>query len=158
MDDLEKRVPLFNKIVVVIGENTRASTVIGNITDAPYINSLGQSGASFVSSFAIEHPSQPNYLDLLSGSNQGITNNLTPPAHFTTPNLARELFSAGKIFADYSEDLPYTGFDSISSGLYVRRHNPVANWTGTGSNQVPYSFNKPFSEWPSHYSQLPDVC
>jgi acid phosphatase len=39
----------------------------------------------------------------------------------------------------------------------VRRHNPVANWTGTGVNQVPEYFNHPFSEFPSHYWRLPDV-
>ena len=158
LNEASDHVPPFSKIVVVIGENTKASTVIGNITDAPYINSLGQSGASFISSFAIEHPSQPNYLDLFSGSHQGMTNNNAPSAHFTSPNLARELFNAGKIFADYSEDLPYTGCDDTLSGLYVRRHNPVANWTGPGKNQVPFSFNQPFSEMPSNYFLLPDVC
>ena len=152
-----KGIPAFNKIVVVIGENEKASTVFDNIAEAPYINSLANSGAKFISSFGIDHPSQPNYLCLFSGSKQGMTNNITPLSHFTTPNLARELFNTGKTFADYSEDLPYTGFDGFSSGLYVRKHNPVANWIGPGVNQVPFSFNKPFSDMPSDNSLLPDV-
>ena len=150
-------VPLFNKIVVVIGENQKASTVLGNTTDAPYINSLANTGAKFTASYGIQHPSQPNYLCLFSGSNQGINNNYKPPAHFTSPNLARELFNKGKTFACFSEDLPYTGCDDTVSGLYVRRHNPVANWTGAGNNQVPFSFNRALSDFPSHYSGLPDV-
>jgi len=153
----EIHVPAFNKIVVVIGENERASTIFDNLIDAPYINSLANAGAKFTSSFAIQHPSQPNYLCLFSGSNQGINDNNKPAAHFTTPNLARELFNVGKIFACYSEDLPYTGFDDSASSLYARKHNPVANWTGPGKNQVPFSFNRTFTEMPSDFSQLPDV-
>ncbi|HNP98419.1 MAG TPA: fibronectin type III domain-containing protein, partial [Bacteroidia bacterium] len=128
-------VPGFAHIVVVIGENTNASSVNGS-SAAPYINSLANAGAKFSNSYAITHPSQPNYLQLFSGSNQGVTNDNTPAAHFTTPNLARELVNAGKTFINYSEGLPSVGYDGSSSGLYVRKHNAVANWMGTGTNQV----------------------
>ncbi len=156
--DGTNRIPQFNKIVVVIGENEKASTVFDSINDAPYINSLAHSGAAFISSFGIQHPSQPNYLCLFSGSNQGIMDNSKPVEHFTTPNLARELFNYGKTFVCYSEDLPYSGFDDVSSGLYARKHNPVSNWTGSGPNQVPASFNQPISEMPADFFLLPDVC
>ncbi|MEO5500874.1 MAG: hypothetical protein ABIR31_05475, partial [Ginsengibacter sp.] len=56
-------VPAFSHIVVVIGENTSMSSVFGN-PDAPYINSLAANGAKFTNSYAITHPSQPNYLVL----------------------------------------------------------------------------------------------
>ena len=150
-------VPLFNKIVVVIGENTSPTSVIGNSMDAPYINSLAQSGANFTQSYAIQHPSQPNYLDLFSGFDQRVTQNLKPEGHFTTPNLARELINAGKIFISYSEDLPGVGYDGISSGLYVRKHNAVANWMGKKKNQVSAAINQPFTAFPSAFSLLPDV-
>src|SRR6185295_6626045 len=84
------RVPEFYKIVVVIGENEKAGTVFNNVTNAPYINSLAHRGAVFTSSFGIQHPSQPNYLCLFSGSNQGINDSNKPPVHFTTPNLGYE--------------------------------------------------------------------
>jgi phosphatidylinositol-3-phosphatase len=156
-DDLEGYPPAFSKIVVVIGENERSGVVYGNTADAPYINSLANSGAMFTSSFGIQHPSQPNYLCLLSGSNQNINDNFKPSAHLTTANLAHELFKKGKTFACFSEGLPYTGSDDTISGLYVRRHNPVANWTGAGENQVPFSFNRPFTDFPTGFAQLPDV-
>jgi hypothetical protein len=149
--------PLLNKIVVVIGENTSAASVIGNGKDAPYINSLIQNGANFTKSYALLHPSQPNYLALFSGNEQGVRDNLKPPKHFTTPNLARELINAGKNFICYSEDLPAVGFDGDVSGLYVRKHNPVANWMGTKKNQVPAATNQPFTAFPSDFSSLPDV-
>jgi phosphatidylinositol-3-phosphatase len=154
----ENGLSVLNKIVVVIGENTNVTSVISNTTDAPYINSLAQNGANFTESYAIEHPSQPNYFHLFSGSNQGWGgSNAMPDSHFTTPNLARELLDANKTFICYSEGLPYTGFDSAFSGLYVRRHNPSANWMGTGPNQVPQSVNQPFTNFPSDFALLPSV-
>jgi hypothetical protein len=59
-------VPLFSHIVVVIGENTSAGSVFGS-SSAPYINALANAGAKFTNSFALTHPSQPNYLQLYSG-------------------------------------------------------------------------------------------
>ena len=129
-------VPVFSHIVVVIGENTSSSSVFGS-TDAPYINALAAQGAKFTNSFAIEHPSQPNYLDLYAGSNQGITDDGTPSTKFTTANLGRDLINAGKTYITYSEDLPSVGYDGSSSGNYARKHNPAANWMGTGTNQIP---------------------
>jgi acid phosphatase len=150
-------VPIFNHIVVVIGENTNASSVIGNTTDAPYINNLAQNGAYFTNSFALSHPSQPNYLQLFSGSNQGVTNDSKPSAHFTTPNLARELINAGKTFIHYSEGMPSVGYDGTSSGLYQRKHNPLANWMGTGTNQVSTTLNQPYTAFPTNFNNLPNV-
>jgi len=150
-------VPLFNKIVVVIGENMRASSVIGNTKNAPYINSIIQDGACFTQSYSMKHPSQPNYLMLFSGSDQNVVDNDKPLKHFTTPNLASELIKAGKSFINYSEDMLMPGFDGTVSGLYVRKHNPVANWMGNGKNQVPPSLNQPFTAFPFVFSSLPDV-
>ena len=65
-------VPTPAHVVVVVEENHSYDEVIGN-SGAPYINSLATQGALFTNSYAIEHPSQPNYLDLFSGSNQGVT-------------------------------------------------------------------------------------
>ena len=149
-------VPAFTHIVVVIGENTNASSVNGSAA-APYINSLANAGAKFSNSYAITHPSQPNYLQLFSGSNQGVTDDNTPSAHFTSANLARELVNAGKSFINYSEGLPSVGYDGGSSGLYVRKHNAVANWMGTGTNQVSTTLNQPFTSFPTNYSSLPGV-
>ena len=148
--------PSYNKIVVVIGENTEANLVIGS-PNAPYMNSLASQGALFTNSHGIGHPSQPNYLYLFSGANQGVTNNNVPPAHFTTPNLARNLINVGKTFISYSEELPSIGSDVASSGGYQRKHNPIANWMGTGANQVSPTLNQRLIDFPSNFNNLPDV-
>ena len=153
-------VPAFSHIVVVIGENTSANSVYGN-ADAPYINSLANAGATFTNSYAIEHPSQPNYLDLFSGSNQGITDNGTynTSTKLTSANLGAGLISRSKTFTTYSDALPSVGFDGeSSSGKYVRKHNPAANWMGTGTNQIPTNTNQPFSTFPTNFDNLPSVA
>jgi hypothetical protein len=101
-------------------------------------------------SFAVEHPSQPNYLDLFSGSNQGVTDDGS--YNITGPNLARSLLNAGLTFGGYSEDLPYTGFTGDTSGAYTRWDSPWVSFTN-----LPASLSMPFSSFPSDYSQLPTV-
>ena len=124
-------------VVVLILENHAYTQIIGS-TAAPYINALAYdpSSALFTQSYAIEHPSQPNYLDFYSGCNQGITtDNLPTGTPYTTSNLGRQLLDAGKTFVTYSEGLPSVGYNGASSGTYARKHNPAANWMGTGTNQ-----------------------
>ena len=74
-------VPRPDHVVIVIEENHSYSEIIGS-SAAPYINSLAAQGALFTQSYAITHPSQPNYLDLFSGSNQGVTDDSCP--HYFT--------------------------------------------------------------------------
>ena len=149
-------VPLFSHIVVVIGENTSAGSVFGS-SSAPYINALANAGAKFTNSFALTHPSQPNYLQLYSGSNQGVTDDSYITTKFTTANLGRELINAGKSYTTYSEGLPSVGYDGSTSGLYARKHNPAANWMGAGTNQIPTTTNQPFTAFPANFNNLPAV-
>lgn len=151
------QVPPFSHIVIVIGENTSASSVFGN-SNAPYINSLATNGAKFINSYGITHPSQPNYLDLYSGDNQGVTDDSKPSRKFTTANLGYELILKSKTFITYSEGLPSVGSDIDVSGNYARKHNPAANWIGSGTNQIPSNTNQPFTAFPANYNNLPTVC
>ena len=65
-------IPAPAHVIVVIEENHGYSQIIGS-GQAPYINSLATQGALFTNSFAVTHPSEPNYLALFSGSKHGIT-------------------------------------------------------------------------------------
>ena len=69
--------PRPSHVVVVVEENHSYSEII-NSPQAPFINTLASEGALFTSSYAVAHPSQPNYLALFSGSTQGITNDSCP--------------------------------------------------------------------------------
>ena len=150
--------PRPDHVVIVIEENHEASQIIGN-KSAPYINSLADQGALFTQSFAVSHPSQPNYLQLFSGSDQGCTNDSVPPAGspFTTANLGAELLARGLTFGGYSLTQPGVGFLGGSSGGYVRKHNPWSDWQGTGTNQLPPAVNMPFTSFPADYATLPTI-
>src|SRR6516162_5114305 len=138
-------------IVVVIEENHSFSEIIGS-SSAPYINSLAQQGALFTNSFAIEHPSEPNYLDFFSGSNQGVTSDACPVGPFSTANLGEETIAAGKTFLGFSEDLPAAGSTVCTSGAYARKHNPWVDFSN-----VPTSSNLPFTSFPTDFTTLPTI-
>ena len=137
-------------VVVVMEENHSFSSIIGS-SSAPYINSLAQQGALFTQSFAIEHPSQPNYLDLFSGSNQGVTDDSCPHT-FSGENLGSELTAASQTFTGFSEDLPSAGSTVCTSGAYARKHSPWINFTNVAT-----SANQPFTSFPTDFTTLPTL-
>jgi hypothetical protein len=159
-------VPVPAHVVIVMEENHGYAQIIGS-SSAPYINSLASSGALFTQSFAITHPSQPNYLAFFSGSTQGTTNdNVYPHSQFTGPNLAAKLLARGLTFGGYSETEPSVGYDGASSGTapstYQRKHNPWVNWQDATvplpANKLPASVNMPFAGYfPSDFSTLPTL-
>lgn len=155
-------IPVPDHVVLVVMENYGYNFIIGS-TSAPYINSFlaDTNTANFSGFYAITHPSQPNYLYLYSGNAQGNSDDNIPAGiPFTTANLGAELIAASKTFVTYSENLPNIGFNGgTASGNYVRKHNPVANWMGTGTNQVPTSVNQPYTAFPNaaNYASLPTV-
>ncbi|WP_257585927.1 alkaline phosphatase family protein [Streptomyces sp. NEAU-H33] len=145
-------VPSPDHVVVVVFENHSYSQVIGS-SSAPYINSLKSGGANLTQSYALTHPSQPNYFDLFSGATQGITDDSCyTPGFSSAPNLASELIAAGRSWASYNESLPSQGSTTCSSGSYARKHNP---WFGFSN--VPTSSAKTFAQFPTDYSTLPQL-
>jgi acid phosphatase len=148
-------VPRFDHVVIVIMENKNYGDIIGRPDEAPYLNSLAAGGAVFSNSFAVTHPSQPNYLALFSGATQGVTSNNCPENFGNAPNLGAELISSGRSFAGYSESMPSAGYRGCGSSLslgYVRAHNPWADFSN-----VPAASNLTFASFPSRYSRLPTV-
>lgn len=140
-------------VVVVIEENRGYSQIMDKRNSASYIHALAKRGVLFTQSYAITHPSQPNYLALFSGSTQGVTSNACPHT-FNSDNLASSLLAAGLSFASFSESLPARGDLSCMSGPYQRKHNPVANWQGT---RLPAWLNQRFIDFPRDFRKLPTV-
>ena len=170
----------YDHVVVVIEENRTIGQIIGDTANAPYITSLANGGVSMGRMFAHQHPSQPNYLQLFGGSDQGVLDDNLPPGFsttptatypFTTPNLGREIINAGFTFAGYSEQLEAAGaadwadYDphtATAPGVkYRRKHNPWANWvakvTPIPANQFDGSVNKSFTQFPSDFTLLPTL-
>ena len=153
--------PAYDKVVIVVEENKALGDVLGS-SEAPYLNSLAVSGATFGNMFGLTHPSQPNYLELFSGSNQGVNHNgLIAGVPLSTPNLAAAIAQAGGTFVGYSESMPSAGYtgEIADGGRYARRHNPWVNWQSNtpGPNQFLQAVNQPFSAFPTSFALLPRV-
>lgn len=146
-------VPTPSHVVVVMEENHSYADIIGNTSQAPYMNQLAGQGALLTSSYGVTHPSQPNYMAIFSGSQQGVTSDNCPSTS-SAANLATELEGAGKTFKGYAEGLPSSGSTACTSGEYVRRHAPWINFSN-----VPTADSQSFSSFPSssNYSSLPTV-
>ncbi|HWG25852.1 alkaline phosphatase family protein [Actinospica sp.] len=142
--------PRPDHVVVVMMENHSYADIIGS-SAAPYINALAAQGASFSRSYAVTHPSEPNYLALFSGSTTGLDDDSCPHT-YTNANLGSELIAAGLSFAGYSESMPQDGYTGCTAGQYARKHNPWVNFTN-----VPATDNRTFAAFPSDYSKLPTV-
>lgn len=166
--------PRYDHVVVVVEENHSYAQILGPslyppfafspwvwadvlrvplvITEDLYIRKLARNSAVFSNSHALTHPSQPNYLELFSGSTQGVKSDGTPPTRFTAPNLGGELIASGQSFVGYSEGLPRAGYMGDDVGDYVRRHAPWVNFT-----DIPATSDLPFSRFPHNNSTLPTV-
>ncbi|MGA5819426.1 alkaline phosphatase family protein [Kitasatospora sp. NPDC094028] len=145
--------PTPDHVVVVVMENHAYNQVIGS-SNAPYINgTLVAGGATLSQSYALTHPSQPNYYMLFSGSAQGVTDDsCVDPGAFQGPNLASELIASGQTWGSYNEDIPGVGATDCRVGDYAQKHNP---WFGFGN--VPTSSAVGMDAFPTDFTTLPKV-
>jgi hypothetical protein len=116
----------FDRIFIIVFENHGAETALTNST----FKSLAARGAYLSNYHGVGHPSQPNYLALLSGATF-----VSDDADYNLPqtNLVDLLEGAGISWKAYQENYPgscFTGAwagDAIG-GFYARKHNPFISF------------------------------
>lgn len=170
-------VPGFDHIVVVVLENHSYQEVLGTAgpefppASLPFINGfLRPGGADMTQAYGIQHPSQPNYYWLFSGSNQGVILDDAPTGPFSSqPNLYTALDAKGLTFGGYINGYPgaselYAGQvsvpgtigNSVSGNItYATRHMPWLGFTN-----VPATVSRDFSLFgssPADFASLPQV-
>lgn len=114
-------VPRFSHVFTIVMENKAYESIIDSAS-APYLNGLAQQYGLATRYYAIRHPSLPNYIALISGDTQGITNDCTS-CFIDAPNLADQIEASGRSWRAYMESMPspcYVG----DSGTYRQKHNP----------------------------------
>jgi len=136
-------VPAFDHIFTIVMENHGYNEIIGS-SQAPYINSLAAQYGLATNSFAVTHPSLPNYLALSGGSTFGITTDCTS-CFVTAPNIAVDRVEAsGRTWKAYMESMPSPCFVGDASP-YVQKHDPFIYYDDVRLNStecnkvVPYS-------------------
>lgn len=125
-------VPARRHVWLVVFENHDDNAVYGR-ADAPFFHELAAQGASTEEYQAIAHPSQPNYLALMSGSTQGILDNEVHT--FDAPSLFDQIDAAGKTWRVAAENVPDGCFDGATAsggrdgaGTYARKHEPAVSF------------------------------
>ena len=132
--------PRLDHVIVVVMENHSYDQV----RTATYTAALIKLSTSFSQSFAVTHPSEPNYLALWAASTMGVTDDACPPggAPYSVANLGHSCEAAGLTWKSYCENLPSVGSTACASSdnLYRRKHHPCPDFSNlTHSYEVPYS-------------------
>jgi phosphatidylinositol-3-phosphatase len=109
-------------ITVIVMENKEATDVVGP-SASPYVTRLARHYATASRSYAVRHPSLPNYLALTSGSTHRITSDCTE-CHVGARNIVDQLESAGVSWKAYMEGLPAPCSRVATAGGYAKKHNP----------------------------------
>ena len=114
--------PTSSHVIVLVMENAEDTDVLGNPA-APYTAALVRRYGLATQSFAITHPSLPNYLALTSGSTDGVSSDCTD-CHVGAANIVDQLEAAGISWRAYLEDQPTACFRGATAGGYAKKHNP----------------------------------
>jgi hypothetical protein len=111
-------------VVVVVMENKERGQVLGAAA-APFLTRLARRGGTAADSYGVAHPSLPNYVALVSGSTQGITDDCTG-CTANAPNVADQLERAHRTWGAYLGGLPAPCARPATAGRYAKKHDPFA--------------------------------
>jgi phospholipase C len=134
----------YRHVVWIWMENHSFSDIIGNTSQAPYINSVAGSCGLATSYHNTTHPSLPNYLAATSGLAQvglPVLSFLDCNVSIVCETSAPSIFGQGETWKAYQESMP-ANCDRSNSGQYAVRHNPAPYYTslsGCASHDVPYT-------------------
>lgn len=115
--------PAFKRVMVVILENTD----YGDALAQPFLGELAKGGALLAQSYAVTHPSQPNYIALIAGTFSGVVSN--DPVDLAWRHIGDLLEAQGKTWKVYAQAYPGNCFLGAKRGTYVRKHVPFLSFT-----------------------------
>ena len=130
----------FDRVLIIVLENVDYERAIQD----PNLAALAAQGASFTNFHALFHPSYPNYLAMIAGTDYGIhrRGSYLGDKQVNFPNdaehrtIADRLIAAGLDFKQYAEELPQGPCPwnvpgqhvAEKRGNYVRRHVPFLSF------------------------------
>lgn len=135
------QVPQSEHVWIITEENHSYEAVIGN-SNMPYYNSLAAKYGLATQYYAEQHNSLSALMWLVAG--QPVTANDSTTTCYNLNNIVRQLIASGYRWRSYQEDLPYSDFTGVSHLNYVRRHNPIIDFTDScaanqATNSVPFT-------------------
>jgi len=142
------RLPHVAHVVVVVFEN-HAESSIDEGNQAPAFERFAARYADLTDYTAVAHPSLPNYLALVSGSTQGVTDDCTTCGPWPR-SIGGLLTHAGKTWGGYAEGYP-------SSPLFAKKHMPFLYFTDGARYVHPLSSFNP-RRLPAFSFVAPNLC
>jgi hypothetical protein len=136
------QVPPSSHIWIITEENHSYEEAIGN-PSMPYFNSLANKYGLATQYYSTQHNSLSALMWLVTG--QKVTDDDNAQACFDVNNVVRQLLAQNLTWRSYQEDLPYAGFQGLSNANYVRRHNPLIDFTDTCARSEMY-YSVPFTD------------
>jgi phospholipase C len=143
-------------LIVVVEENRSFEQIIGSPA-APFLNHLATHGTLLTHSYAITHPSLPNYVALLSGRTP--IRNDCRACTFGGPTLVDQL-EAGRIsWAAYFQGLPQPCSMATGAGAYTEAVDPFMHAARIRDHPSRCDRVLPFSRFPADLAagRLPTV-
>lgn len=137
--------------MVIVEENNSYNAIIGN-SQLPYVNSLAQKYVLATNWWGVSHPSEPNYLAMVSGSIWDNPADLTPQDEtYAGPTIGDQLGSKGIAWKAYVEDMPAACdlTDTYSPGDYDVNHNPFMYFQSIRNNSALCKRDVPFGQFAS---------
>ncbi|KAG0236943.1 hypothetical protein BGW42_002156 [Actinomortierella wolfii] len=121
----------FDHFFVLVLENTDYKEAERN----KYFQSLAKKGTLLTNLHATTHPSQPNYLAMISGSTQG--NSDSRIHNYKSKTIVDLLEEKGISWKTYQEDYPGKCYqkEDANDELYVRKHNPFISFKRISRNR-----------------------
>jgi hypothetical protein len=119
-------------VALIVMENKEATAVLGS-PSSPYVTRLARRYGVATHSYAIGHPSLPNYLALTSGSTHGISSDCTA-CHVPARSIVDQLEAAGISWKAYMEDLPRPCSRAARAGGYAKKHDPFMYYDNVAGN------------------------
>ena len=122
-------------VFLIYMENKGVDDIVGS-PNAPYLNSLINTEDYDSNYFALGHPSDPNYIRPMGGSDFGLDYN--PAGNVIDANsLMQEMDLAHISWAGYAQSMPTPG-DLVSSGNYAVDELPFAQFNYVFDNTPAY--------------------
>jgi hypothetical protein len=122
-------------VFLIYLENKGVDNIVGS-PNAPYLNSLINTEDYDSNYFALGHPSDPNYIRPVGGSDFGLDYN--PSGNVIDANsLMQEMDQANISWAGYAQSMPTPG-DLVSSGNYSVDELPFAQFNYVFDNTPAY--------------------
>ncbi|MGZ3709777.1 MAG: alkaline phosphatase family protein, partial [Bdellovibrionota bacterium] len=118
----------FKKVMTVVLENTNYDEAVAQ----PFLSSLVAHGALLSEFLAEAHPSQPNYIAMISGSTHGVVADGT--VNVDARHIGDLLEAKGLQWKVYAEKFPGNCFLGATSGKYARKHIPFISFKNVQSD------------------------